>query len=64
MIEDIDLTLQSLNYPKKEIKNLLPILLEGIKKTNPSQLNPKNVTFENLLKEAMNHLDKSSNLSL
>jgi Holliday junction DNA helicase RuvA len=32
IFKDIDLTLQSLNYPKKEIKNLFPKLINNIKK--------------------------------
>ena len=60
MIEDLQLTLQSLNYKNKEIKTILPIIINEIdflaKKEN-------NLSFENLLKLAMNYLDKdSSNL--
>jgi len=61
IIEDLQLTLQSLNYKNKEIKNILPILIKEVdllaKKEN-------NLSFENLLKLAMNYLDKnSSNLA-
>ena len=55
IFKDIDLTLQSLNYPKKEIKNLFPKLIKNIKN---SSLEKKSISFENLLKEAMNYLDK------
>ena len=55
IFKDIDLTLQSLNYPKKEIKNLFPKLIKNIKN---SSLEKKTISFENLLKEAMNYLDK------
>jgi len=60
MIEDLHLTLQSLNYKNKEIKTILPIIIKEVdllaKKEN-------NLSFENLLKLAMNYLDKdSSNL--
>ena len=60
MIEDLQLTLQSLNYKNKEIKGILPIIINEVdllaKKDN-------NLSFENLLKLAMNYLDKgSSNL--
>ena len=55
IFKDIDLTLQSLNYPKKEIKNLFPKLINNIKN---STLEKKSISFENLLKEAMNYLDK------
>ncbi len=57
IIEDLQLTLQSLNYKNKEIKTILPILIKEVdllaKKEN-------NLSFENLLKLAMNYLDKGS----
>ena len=61
MIKDLQLTLQSLNYKNKEIKTILPIIINEVdflaKKEN-------NLSFENLLKLAMNYLDKdSSNLA-
>ncbi len=54
IFKDIDLTLQSLNYSKKEIKNLFPKLINNIKN---SSLDKKSISFENLLKKAMNYLD-------
>ena len=60
MMEDLQLTLQSLNYKNKEIKTILPIL---IKEVNLLAKRENNLSFENLLKLAMNYLDKgSSNL--
>jgi Holliday junction DNA helicase RuvA len=61
MIDDLQLTLQSLNYKTKEINTILPILIKEVdllaKKEN-------NLSFENLLILAMNHLDQdSSNLA-
>jgi len=61
MMEDLKLTLQSLNYKNKEIDTILPILIKEVdlffKKEN-------NLSFENLLKLAMNYLEKdSSNLA-
>ena len=57
MMEDLQLTLQSLNYKNKEIKTIFPIIIKEVdllaKKEN-------NLSFENLLKLAMNHLDKNS----
>ena len=57
MIEDLQLTLQSLNYKNKEIKTILPIVINEVdllaKKEN-------NLSFEILLKLAMNYLDKES----
>ena len=62
MMEDLQLTLQSLNYKNKEIKNILPIVFQEVvllaKKEN-------NLSFENILKLSMNYLDKdSSNLAM
>ena len=58
IFKDIDLTLLSLNYPKKEIKNLFPKLINNIKNNKKSSLEKDSNSFENLLKEAMNYLDK------
>ena len=61
MLCDLQLTLQSLNYTKKEIKNILPII---IKETNGLSKKENNSSFESLLKLAMNYLDNdSSNLA-
>ena len=61
MMEDLQLTLQSLNYKNKEIDTVLPIIISEVdllaKKEN-------NLSFENLLKLAMHYLDKDcSNLA-
>ncbi len=58
IFEDVNLTLQSLNYPKREIKNLFPKLANDIKNNKISTLEKESISFENLLKEAMNYLDK------
>jgi len=61
MIEDLQLTLQSLNYKNKEINTILPIIINEI---NLFPKKENNLSFENLLKLAMNYLDKnSSNLA-
>ena len=61
MIEDLQLTLQSLNYKNKEIKTILPIL---VKEVDPLAKKENNLSFEKLLKLAMNYLDQNtSNLS-
>ena len=57
IFKDIDLTLQSLNYPRKEIKNLFPKLIHDIKNNSILTLEKDSISFENLLKEAMNYLD-------
>ena len=57
MMEDIQLTLQSLNYKNKDIKNILPFILKEVDMLAKKE---DNLSFENLLKFAMNHLDKNS----
>ena len=57
IFEDIDLTLQSLNYPKKDIKNIFPKLINYIKNNKKSNFENGTISFENLLKEAMKYLD-------
>ena len=53
----ICLTLKSLNYKNKEIRTILPIL---IKEVDILTKKGKMISFENLLKLAMNYLDKNS----
>ncbi len=61
MIEDIQLTLQSLNYKNKEINLILPII---IKELDVLAIKENNLSFENLLKLAIDYLDNdSSNLA-
>ena len=61
MMEDLQLTLQSLNYKNREIKTILPIL---VKEVDSLEKKENNLSFEKLLKLAMNHLDGgSSNLA-
>ena len=57
MIEDLQLTLQSLNYKNKEIKTILPIIINEVDFLTKKE---SNLSFENLLKLAMNYLDKES----
>ena len=57
MIEDLQLTLQSLNYKNKEIKTILPIIINEV---NFLAKKENNLSFENLLKLAMNYLDRES----
>ena len=57
LMEDLQLTLQSLNYKNREIKTIFPIL---IKEVDLHAKNKNNLSFENLLKLAMNYLDKGS----
>jgi len=57
IMEDLQLTLQSLNYKNKEIKNILPILIKEVDLLDNKE---NNLSFENLLKLAMNYIDKKS----
>ena len=57
MMEDIQLTLKSLNYKNNEIKSILPILIKEVDQLSKKE---NNLSFENLLKFAMNYLDKES----
>jgi len=61
MMEDLKLTLQSLNYKNREINTILPIIIKEVDLLSKKE---NNLSFENLLKLAMNYLDKnSSNLA-
>ena len=61
MMEDLQLTLQSLNYKNKEIKYILPLITKEVDLLAKYE---NNLSFENLLKLAMNYLDKDiSNLA-
>ena len=61
MVDDLQLTLESLNYKSKEIKNILPILIQEVCDLTKKE---KKISFENLLKLAMNYLDNDiSNLA-
>ena len=61
MIDDLQLTLQSLNYKNKEINLILPILSKELDLLANKE---KNLSFEKILKLAMNYLDQdSSNLA-
>ena len=60
MIADLELTLHSLNYTKKEIKTIMPNVIKDAKKIEYSTKKEKNITFESLLKLAMNFLDNES----
>ena len=56
ILSDLELTLESLNYKKKEIRNALSIVKERYITSKKGE----DITFENLLKLAMNYLDKDS----
>ena len=55
MIEDLQLTLQSLSYKNKEINTILPIIIKEIDLLGKKE---NNLSFEKLLKLAMHYLDE------
>ena len=57
ILDDLQLTLQTLNYKNKEINRILPIVT---KETDVLIKNEDNISFENLLKLAMKYLDMDS----
>ena len=61
MIEDLQLTLQSLSYKNKEINTILPII---IKEIDPLSKKENNLSFEKLLKLAMHYLDEDSSSNI
>jgi len=57
MIEDLQLTLQSLSYKNKEIYTILPIIIKELDLLGKKE---ENLSFEKLLKLAMHYLDEDS----
>ena len=57
MVDDLQLTLLSLNYSKNEIKSILPNIIQ---ETDDLTKKGKNASFEKLLKIAMNYIDSDS----
>ena len=55
MIEDLQLTLQSLSYKNNEINTILPIIIKEIDLLGKKE---NNLSFEKLLKLAMHYLDE------
>ena len=60
IMDDLQLTLQSLNYKNKEIKAILPIINKELDHLSKRE---NNLSFENSLKLAMNYLDNDSNIA-
>ena len=60
MIEDLEITLQSLNYPNKEVKSIIPILIKELKNSKNLTKEGNFISFEHLLKLSMNYLDKNN----
>ena len=57
IMEELQLTLKSLNYKNKEIKNILPTIVKEVDLLDKKE---GNLSFESLLKLAMNYLDKEN----
>jgi len=57
MLDDVQFTLKSLNYKNNEIRSILPLIT---KETDDLTKKDKNISFENLLKLAINYLDRNS----
>ena len=60
ILDDLELTLKSLNYSKKEINSTLTNIIKDTKTLDLINKREKNISFENLLKLAMNYLDNDS----
>ena len=60
LIEDLNLTLLSLNYSKREIKNVMPHIKKDVKNVDDLREDKNKISFEKVLKLAMNYLDKNS----
>lgn len=57
---DLQLTLKSLNYSKIEINRVLPSIINETKKIDLNNKDEKHISFEHLLKVAMNVLENDS----
>ena len=57
MVDDLQLTLQSLNYKNKEINTILPILIKEVELSAKKDIN---LSFESLLKLAMKYLENNN----
>ena len=57
ILGDLQLTLKTLNYTKREIESIFPII---IKEKALNTENDNNISFESLLKLALNYLDNDS----
>ena len=60
MLVDVQLTLKSLNYTRKEINSILPKIIKETKKIDLINKEGENISFEHLLKVAMNYLNNDS----
>ena len=59
IFKDIDIALRSLEYPIKDIKNTISLLMKDLSKEKSIELNEDTVNFENILKKAIYLLEKN-----
>ena len=59
-LDDIFIALESLDYPKKQIKETIKILIDNQDKENYLKKDIRNLTFENLLKKALDLIEQKS----
>jgi len=57
IFRDIDIALRSLEYPIKDIKKTISLLMNNYSKNKSIELNGNKINFENLLKEAVSILE-------
>ena len=59
ILRDIDIALRSLEYPVKDIKNAINILMNDLSKEKTTELKEDKITFENILKNAISILENN-----
>jgi len=59
IFKDIDIALRSLEYPIKDIKNTISLLMKDLSKEKSIELNEDTINFENILKKAIYLLEKN-----
>ena len=59
IFKDIDIALRSLEYPTKDIKNTITILMNDISKKNSVILTKDEINFESILKKAISILESN-----
>ena len=57
IFRDIDIALRSLEYPAKDIKKTINLLMDNYSKNNSQEMNEQSMNFENILKEAISILE-------
>ena len=60
IFKEIDIALRSLEYPTKDIKNTISILMNDFSKKNSVELIEDNINFESILKKAISILESNN----